>query len=656
MGIPHLFKWLKNKNYRGVLRRSVPQYVSSFSFDFNGVLHAVAQTVYAYGSGEDPKRKKLVEQADPKMLEAEYYQALATKLTEIITQVAPQEILVLAVDGVAPQAKISQQRRRRFRSAMESSGNSVFDSNALTPGTEFMKRVDNFIQRWLISSAKTLPPKVIYSSHMVEGEGEHKILSLMRNGEISGDGYHIIYGMDADLIMLSLMAPLEKISLMREDISSIIDINTLKSALKDELELESSISDFVVMIFLLGNDFLPHLVSLADLDESIETMMDVYKRNKLSLTENGDINWPGLTNYLKALANEEPRLLERESKRNVKYPSRMMSLATQTTEIVNIGKVEKSSKFDNVIFRNAWYENAFNLKAEKDVFQKLLPNHNFRSSKSKIIKMVKDYLTGISWVYRYYHLGKEFINNDYVYRYHYGPLLLDMSIVAANIGKTFNIENYKFNPNAIIINPVHQLLAVIPLKSKKLLPYEVEHLSRKDSPIADYFPEIEVIERDGMNTDWQGVILINFVDMKRILQSVETTSLFTEERIKEFSPTYNIVLKRDLEIAQLDERTKKFKEYLSKETGRNKSQGYQRQPYNPQNKSQGYQRQPYNPQNKSQGRGYNPQNKSQGRGYNPQNKSQGQPNKSQVYRKKQDLPPLPTVNIPKPLEVQKFEL
>ena len=47
MGVPFLFNWLRNKQYRQVLKRSVPSYVSSFSFDFNGILHNVAQIVYA---------------------------------------------------------------------------------------------------------------------------------------------------------------------------------------------------------------------------------------------------------------------------------------------------------------------------------------------------------------------------------------------------------------------------------------------------------------------------------------------------------------------------------------------------------------------------------------------------------------------------------
>src|SRR5579883_1116223 len=221
MGIPFLYSWLKRKNYRAVLQRGVPQYVSSLLIDMNGMIHAVAQQVYAYGEGENPERRKLIEKADPQILEAEYYQALANKLSEVITQVQPRDTLVLAVDGVAPQAKIAQQRQRRYKAAKEATAKEItstkegkvstrkkadthipFSSNAITPGTEFMQRLDNFLQRWIVSASRNLPPKVIYSSHMVPEEGEHKLFQLIRNGEVTsrmGNGSHVVYGMDADL-------------------------------------------------------------------------------------------------------------------------------------------------------------------------------------------------------------------------------------------------------------------------------------------------------------------------------------------------------------------------------------------------------------------------------------------------------------------------
>ena len=138
MGIPFLAGYIKRKGYKGVARRGVPQYVSSFLLDFNGIIHNVAQLVYAYGSGENVARQKLLEISDPQVIEAEFFLALSTKLSDILAQVRPQENLLIAVDGVAPQSKMAQQRQRRFKNAMGRVGKILFDSSSITPGTAFM--------------------------------------------------------------------------------------------------------------------------------------------------------------------------------------------------------------------------------------------------------------------------------------------------------------------------------------------------------------------------------------------------------------------------------------------------------------------------------------------------------------------------------------
>lgn len=75
--------------------------------------------------------------------------------------VRPTRVLYLAVDGVAPRAKMNQQRSRRFRSAKEAEitaselvaqgkdapGQRRFDSNCITPGTDFMLKLSLAMQK-----------------------------------------------------------------------------------------------------------------------------------------------------------------------------------------------------------------------------------------------------------------------------------------------------------------------------------------------------------------------------------------------------------------------------------------------------------------------------------------------------------------------------
>ena len=195
MGIPKFYAWLLQMKFPGVLANEVPSDVSSFSLDLNGLLHNCAQLVYGYGNGETEERVEYVKNTDIETLENEYFGTLDTQLKNLIIDARPKDLLVLAVDGVAPYAKINQQRQRRFRSALDNPLVGKFDSNSITPGTVFMRKIDKFLQVWLgknkdfmSGGIPLLPDKVIYSSHMEPGEGEHKIMDLMRAGIYSTNG------------------------------------------------------------------------------------------------------------------------------------------------------------------------------------------------------------------------------------------------------------------------------------------------------------------------------------------------------------------------------------------------------------------------------------------------------------------------------------
>lgn len=104
--------------------------------------------------------------------------------------VRPRRLLFLAVDGVAPRAKMNQQRARRFRAAKDAASQAErelkeakgdeklkqldgdrFDSNCITPGTEFMVRLQTQLEYFLQTKMSIDPiwqrPRIVLSGHEV---------------------------------------------------------------------------------------------------------------------------------------------------------------------------------------------------------------------------------------------------------------------------------------------------------------------------------------------------------------------------------------------------------------------------------------------------------------------------------------------------------
>ena len=104
---------------------------------------------------------------------------------------------------------------------------SPWDSNVITPGTDFMIGLSNFIRYYIrcrISGGgefwKNLT--VVFSDASVPGEGEHKIMAYVRRSRIA-DGAdvntkHVLHGLDADLIMLGLATHEVNFFILREEV------------------------------------------------------------------------------------------------------------------------------------------------------------------------------------------------------------------------------------------------------------------------------------------------------------------------------------------------------------------------------------------------------------------------------------------------------
>jgi 5'-3' exonuclease len=102
----------------------------------------------------------------------------------------------------------------------------LFDSNAISPGTEFMMELCNQLHFFVKYKVSTDPlyqnlETVVLTDGMVPGEGEHKMLDYIRQLRLK-DTYdpntrHCFYGADADLIMLSLLTHEPHFTIIREE-------------------------------------------------------------------------------------------------------------------------------------------------------------------------------------------------------------------------------------------------------------------------------------------------------------------------------------------------------------------------------------------------------------------------------------------------------
>ncbi len=283
MGIPSYYKKLVD-SVPGLVKSSIGGKVHSFYLDFNCLIYHCLRrpSMISY---KGPEHKDVYEE--------HLLREIVAYVKQLVAHVKPEHFVYLAVDGVVPMAKIRQQRLRRFKSVVvakfeESIGKrdgQSWDTNAITPGTLFMKKLHDRLHS--LCSQQSLEGGLVWkvSSAAEPGEGEHKIMDWLRNYKHrNGTPLHnniVIYGLDADLIILSMLIKKHlpedcKVFLFREsmEFGSVIynsqntesyhylDIQALATEiLKNKsrwMSNHQALHDYCYSMSLLGNDFLPH--------------------------------------------------------------------------------------------------------------------------------------------------------------------------------------------------------------------------------------------------------------------------------------------------------------------------------------------------------------------------------------------------------------
>lgn len=204
----------------------IPEFDNLY-LDMNSILHTCT-----HANDDDVKKR---------MSEEEVFSKIFAYIDHLFHTIGPKQTFYMAIDGVAPRAKMNQQRARRFRTAMDAEkalekairdGEEIpkgepFDSNSITPGTEFMAKLTEnlkyFIHDKISNDSAWSSTSIILSGHEVPGEGEHKIMEYIRRmraqPDYNANTRHCIYGLDADLIMLGLSTHDPHFALLREEVT-----------------------------------------------------------------------------------------------------------------------------------------------------------------------------------------------------------------------------------------------------------------------------------------------------------------------------------------------------------------------------------------------------------------------------------------------------
>ena len=179
-------------------------------------------------------------------------QQVISNIEAYIIKINPSNTVIIAFDGVAPFAKMNQQKTRRYKSAfmakVDRAGPSEWSTSNITPGTKFMDDLSAQMGKAFANTEnKYKIKKMIVTGSNETGEGEHKIFKYIRdNPDLSQNA--MIYGLDSDLIMLAIFH--------RHLFNNGFIFREAPEFMKSAIKVEDSDEPYVLDMGLLGDSIM----------------------------------------------------------------------------------------------------------------------------------------------------------------------------------------------------------------------------------------------------------------------------------------------------------------------------------------------------------------------------------------------------------------
>lgn len=493
MGIPSYFSSII-KEYPHIIKKinDATLKVDNFFLDSNSIVYDCARCIDFTLNKQMSPREQVI-------------RAVVKKIEEYIFTINPSNIIMISLDGTPPVAKLEQQRQRRYKSWFTSTqleedrdatcndNQHVFHTIEITTGTKFMKQLNTALTQHFSDPKLFNVNHIQVSTSDEAGEGESKIYEFMRSNQIvSKDHTSLIYGLDADLIMLSInnLIHFPKIYLFRETpefIKSIdsslepnenyvMDIPILAQNITTYMnngkpDIVDRKRDYIFLCFMLGNDFMPHFPAVNIRTTGIDKLLNVYKQhlgntNEL-LIKNNKIVWKNLRKILLTLAEREEEYICQEFNKRNKLEYKYFPDSTPEERFVKFNSLPTyergCEKFINPSqegWRERYYEELFDVEID-DIRAKQISTN---------------YLEGLEWTFKYY--TEKCPDWRWCYKYHYPPLLSDLIKHIPYFDTNYIVSN-KNMP----VSQLMQLCYVLPKHSLSLLPGSISN------ELIDTFPD-----------------------------------------------------------------------------------------------------------------------------------------------------------------------